>query len=343
MRRSHKVPGDGPYEQAAAWHQKLKSRPADEAVRADFERWRAVPENGAAYASVARTWQAAGALAGASHPAHERRLSELLDEARRQRPFWRRTGPALAAASAVLSLALAAVVWFTGLTPGFGPETSAPEARTVYMTAVGERSTLTLDDGSQVALNTNSRLSVDFAEQVRRVILEDGQALFEVAHDASRPFVVQAGRHQVVALGTAFDVRVNAESVQVTLIDGSVRVEDSATAGAQPTRLDPGEQFVAGGPQQGEVHQARVEQVTSWRDGRLIFSDEPLHRAVAEVNRYSKRRIVLADEALAELRISGVFRTGRPDSFVDAVTSYFSTAVSRITADGDLVLQAAGG
>lgn len=89
------------------------------------------------------------------------------------------------------------------------------------------------------------------------------------------------------------------------------------------------------------MRSARVEQVTSWREGRLIFSDEPLARAVAEVNRYSTRKVRLVGGDLATLRVSGVFRTGRPDSFVAALSSYFPIEVES-DPDGDIVLRPAG-
>lgn len=342
MKRSTTATGDR-YDQAAEWHARLGRQDVAETDRREFERWHATPENAAAYAAITRTWEAAERLSGRVDGTAGARVSVLLDDARAEGPRRpSRHGSAVAALALLVILGVAVWALVAPLAPRPNPTASADETSATYVTAVGERSTLTLNDGSQVELNTSSRLSVEFGPDLRRVTLRDGQALFDVAHDPDRPFVVEAGSHRVVALGTSFDVRRNAGSVQVTLIEGSVRVEESTTTRARATRLDPGQQFVAA-DDGAEVRSARVEQVTSWRDGRLIFSDEPLGHAVAEVNRYSTRKIVLADPELAALRLSGVFRTGRPDSFVDAVTSYFSITSSRSSPDGDLVLHARSG
>jgi transmembrane sensor len=153
-----------------------------------------------------------------------------------------------------------------------------------------------------------------------------GQALFEVSHDSARPFTVEAADRQVTALGTIFEVRVDPGRVNVTLIRGKVVVDRSPEANGgydetriPPTILKPGQQFDAelGAPQ--KVAAVDIDRQLLWRNGFVEFDDEPLGRAVAEINRYSARPIVLSNDGVAALHVSGLFRTGSPDQFVDAI------------------------
>src|SRR5690606_12600450 len=118
---------------------------------------------------------------------------------------------------------------------------------TLYRTAVGERLAVTLDDGSVLTLNTDSRALVQYGDGIRGVTLEKGQALFEVAKNPELPFVVTAAGRKVTALGTAFDVRVTDDRLAVTLIEGRVAVEPTAPSSAikERTELAPGDQLIA--------------------------------------------------------------------------------------------------
>lgn len=226
----------------------------------------------------------------------------------------------------------------------------------VYQTAVGERLSVTLEDGSRVTLNTDSVLRPAFDAHERRVVLERGQALFEVAKDALHPFVVETSRRRFVAVGTAFDVRIDGGRVQVTMLEGTVRVERSApgateslsaadASSAMPVRLaaqsvvatiTAGEQLTVLDERQDRIQVAELDRVTSWRRGQVIFEASRLADAVAEINRYSPVQIELAEGALGDLRISGAFATGRPTVFVEAMTTYF--AVDATNVDDDTVL-----
>lgn len=357
MTRRVSLPGHDAYDQAAEWFVRLGRGALSRGDRRAFEHWYADPDNAAAYAAVERSWHLAGQAAAGESTSNAARRHGMIESARaggaRRRPRWLPAEQSSAkanlvrtAAATALAIVTGALLWsavtFSGRTTS-APDVAAsqPAPPETYVTAVGERSTVTLRDGSQVSLNTDSRLRVSYSASTRRLELLAGQALFEVTTDAQRPFIVVAGNHQVVALGTAFDVRLDAQTVQVTLIEGSVSVEGSAPDGktGRATRLDPGQQFRADGPEAPEVRHARLEQVTSWREGRLIFSDEPLAQAVAEVNRYSTRKIVLDDATLAALRVSGVFHTGRPDSFVEALTNYFGIVAAADPASGGIVLR----
>ena len=200
-------------------------------------------------------------------------------------------------------------------------------AGNVYTTEIGQRSTVTLDDGSILTLNTDSRVSLHYESGLRSVALERGQALFKVAKDRARPFVVDAGGRRVTALGTEFDVRVSERTFEVTLLEGRVKVtrEHDERESADPplAELQPGQQFVEVAKARPQVREADVKRVVSWRRGQVVFEDERLEDAVAEMNRYSRQQVVLGDERLASLRISGAFNTGDTGTFVEALVAYF--------------------
>lgn len=330
------------HEAAASWFLRLNGQGCSDADRDAFRAWRADPKNAAAYAAVEAAWVWSGSGANALEMRAHRQEARALP---RRRPW---PGMATAIVAAVILATAGILLWSparhsgdTQLAATPPAETPAPNAG-VYSTAIGERSTVTLDDGSVVFLNTNTRLRADYSADARKVVLLEGQALFEVAKHPERPFVVVAGDRRVTALGTAFDVRLDEDRFQVTLIEGRVRVEHrSDDAGARHsgrTELQAGQQLIDSALSGVEVRKAPVGRVTSWREGRLIFEDEPLAAAVSEMNRYSTTRILLDDPALERLRVSGVFRTGQPDVFVEALVAYFPIEVAPSSAKDEIVL-----
>ena len=327
-----------PYDVAAYWHGIFDEGEPDATQRERFEAWLAAdPRHRAAYASVERAW---GGIASAG--VDERILAmrrAALAAPRRPRRAWIR--PTAIAASFVVVAGLG-----VGVLLRQNPWSTDPNAAE-FATQVGERSSITLADGSAVVLDTDSRIKVAFDGQARRVQLLAGQAWFEVAKNQPRSFVVEAGDRRVTAHGTAFDVRLDDhDRVQVTLIEGRVSVEALNPSGAGPNiavnheDLLPGDQLVAAtGTRPATKRKTDVTKATSWREGQLIFDDDTLAAAVAEVNRYSAKKIVLADERLASLRMSGVFIAGHSDSFVETVTGNFPIKVTS-DSDGQLLLTA---
>jgi transmembrane sensor len=192
-----------------------------------------------------------------------------------------------------------------------------------YETRVGEQRDVVLSDGSKITLNTNTAVAVRYSRQRRYVVLERGEALFSVAHNASRPFDVAAAGTLTRALGTQFNVDVRSRKVTVSVIEGAVRVSmnelrdqvtsDVATAAAlskgEALELQPKEQILHQG-------KADISRIDAWQTRHLEFSDTPLADAVEEFNRYTVTRIVIGTPALAAVRISGVFRIGDTDGFL---------------------------
>jgi transmembrane sensor len=196
------------------------------------------------------------------------------------------------------------------------------EAPGVWMTGAEERRTFSLPDGSSVTLNASSRLGAEWLPHERRIRLLSGQALFRVAKDQSRPFIVTAGERTVTALGTAFDVRLTSDSLQVTLIEGQVAVKRLRLPAVQAIELAPSQQLRVVDGEGPTIRRVDAMAEAAWADGQVFFTDKSLPDAVAEMNQYSAKQVVAGRE-LAAFRVNGMFRSGNQDSFVTALTSYF--------------------
>ncbi len=337
---------------AAVWSETLRESGQDLRVRQSFESWRARdPAHAQAFERIEAARRTVDALADAPELLALR--NETLSRVAVQRVRWTRYVSAIAA---TLVVGITAMLMTTGHTWRDLPATvydgmrAAIQGETRYETAIGERLVATLEDGSTLTLNTASRAVVVFEDAQRTVTLERGQALFEVAKDPHRPFVVRAGDRRVTAIGTAFDVRLTDQMFEVTLIEGRVAVEPqtspSATAAAAPAwartapqraELTAGQQLVALAARAPIVRSADVRRVTSWRNGQVIFENDPLGSAIAEMNRYARKRVTLADPQLASLKISGAFDTGDTAVFIEALTQYFPIDV-RTQDDSTVIL-----
>lgn len=309
--------------------------PRDEVA---FARWLTDPINAASFA------RAEGAYARAGLCAAEPEILQLRAEALKPRPFARVAGPGLAAGLAAAAVACAVMAGVTlrpepqvtPQAPPTKPAITAPGSKR-YETRLGEQRRVRLDDGSMVSLNTGSVLQVSYTRQRRDVRLLKGQALFEVAHNSAWPFVVTAGDRQVTAVGTAFDVRLDGSVVSVVLVEGKVRVEPLRLKGLErlvprlaEEVLAPGERLVARqGVAEVRVAAADVQEATRWTEGQIVFRDDLLSAAAAELNRYSETRLLVADPRIAALRVSGVFSVSHPEYFIDAVTALYPVEVRR--------------
>jgi transmembrane sensor len=189
-------------------------------------------------------------------------------------------------------------------------------------TGVGERRQLRLPDGSVAFLNTATALSIRYSDVERRVALRAGEARFEIAKDPNRPFIVEAGSGEAQAVGTVFDVRRNGAEVAVLVVDGvvDVRVADKPAGRTGSVRVSAGEQASYGpdgrlaGPRTIDVAAA-----TAWYRGKLIFNRRPLGEVVAELERYRLGRVVIADQRLRQLEVTGVFDLDDADGLLRAV------------------------
>lgn len=328
-------------EAAAYWLMRISSDDYGPKERAAFEAWHSeCPEHADAFARAKR-----GLAVVDSHLTDPRLASLGAEVLAETMPLNRLSRSWVSvAAAAILALAVGIVVLLSlQERPGLSPSQVAVKAG-IFETAVGERSTVSLADGSTIVLNTASRLKVDFSPDERKVILLSGEALFEVAKDSNRPFVVEAGDRRILALGTTFDVWLDEEkSIRVTLVEGRVSVDEIADQKASPdfdealldrNELIPGEQLTVVANEPTIVALADIKRVTSWRDGNLVFRNDPLTIAVKEINRYSTMQLVLADDPrLEEIGISGVFDTGHSASFVLALQTIYPVTAQQVSAN----------
>ena len=288
------VPGPRALSEAEHWFARRLGR-ARVSEQLAFERWHAAPGNAAAYAQVERMWQDIGGLdAYAELQAMSAEALRATDPRRRRERPWA-LPLALAASVAVCVVALG--FWSGMQTPSVPPQ--------VYATAPHERDTVTLADGSRLQLNGDTEVSVRLDDAQRMLVLQRGEAVFEVAHDSLRPFKVTAGGGEVTALGTRFQVRRQTNHVTVTLLEGAVQLEHKG-AGEQ-VRMAPGDQATYGQGGVLAVREVDPDVVSSWTRGRLLFRATPLAEVVEEVNRYGTPHLRLADPALGELPLSGTF------------------------------------
>jgi transmembrane sensor len=278
--------GDARRASAADWFVRLAAPDLGEDELAAFDGWLADPANAYVYdetLAVALELEAAAPAMAAA--LKSRRPGRALAGRR----VWLAAGTVAAAAAVVLAVA-----------PG-GP--SAPERS--YVTARGAQRSMTLADGSTIDLNAGSALKVSLGPHERRVELERGEAVFDVAHDPGRPFVIAAGDRRVRVVGTRFDVRRREGRLSVSVERGLVQVEP--LGGGHAYRLRPGQrldhQEGAAGVAVTAVDPAQIE---SWKTGRLIYRDRPLAEVVADLNQQFATPIRIEDPALGETPVSGV-------------------------------------
>ena len=185
-----------------------------------------------------------------------------------------------------------------------------------FNTNVGEQRTIALKDGSMVLLDTATKIEVRLSAHRRNIELVQGRAHFEVAKDTSRPFVVAGGERSVTAVGTVFDVARAPDQTSVLLTEGKVLLR----YGEASRFMVPGDRVVFRGDRM-TIDRPAVDAQTAWLTGRTVFEAQPLLEVVAELNRYSSRPLVLGDRKVAEMRISGTYKTGDVGAFAVSVSS----------------------
>jgi len=260
-----------------------------------------------AYRLVERAWMIAGTI-----PQEPEMLTAPEQDAANDggRSRWRRY--LALAASLLLVFTVSWTVYQDGM-PG-GP---AQDQR--FRTGAGQTTTVTLPEGSVVTLDAETEMRLRETSSERRVDLVGGRAFFRVAADPSRPFIVNAGGKSVRAIGTAFEVSFEHGNMIVTLAEGKVRVEETGSGSGSGTDMAPGGQLVIGADHNWTLRRVDVAKETSWTEGRLIFMNDPLSEAVAEMNRYSTRKLVFKDGQIPQKEVVGVFEAGDVEGFVKAM------------------------
>ena len=199
-----------------------------------------------------------------------------------------------------------------------------------YRTPVGGHEIISFSDGSKIELNTNTVLRTRMTTSERLIWLEKGEAYFQVKHDPAHPFIVVAGQHRITDLGTKFLVQRDAGNLEVALLEGRVRyVNDADGPNLKATLLNPGEVITATTSTMFVTHRPKLAlaKELSWRKGLLIFDNTPLAEAAGQINRYNRRKVVIADQTVARMTIDGAFPTDSVQAFTDAAQTLFNLRV----------------
>ena len=197
------------------------------------------------------------------------------------------------------------------------PASLLGEPSQTYTTAKGEHRTVTLEDGTRVDLNAGTRMTVTLARHERRVTMARGEAVFDVAADHARPFLIAAGDRTVRVVGTRFDVRRRDGELSVTVDRGVVEVRPNEDAPGKAFRLHPGQRLDhREGAAEARIRAVEPSDVFAWRNGRLIYRDRPLGEVVADLNQQYARQISLEDPAMAATRFSGVLVLDDQDAVI---------------------------
>jgi transmembrane sensor len=299
-------------EQAAYWYLKLQEPDVSaEEIDAALE-WQADPENSAAFQRVEAFGQAW---------ARQRQVAREVGP----RPEWR-DGSLVAASSVVrggttrrilaaASVAIAAVGgWFA-----FSQwrETASPPAQEYYSTTIGQIRTVRLADGSELTLGGATSVRVELASRVRRIVMGDGEALFKVAKDSQRPFIVEVPNGSAQAVGTMFNVHRGPDDATVTVLEGTVRVMPPIWQSAEGAAVRAGAQVsLSSDGRLGAVTQVDPQDAMGWHSGRLVFRNRTLRSIVADLNRYSSKPVMLAAADAAEKHLTATVKLSEMEEWL---------------------------
>jgi len=312
-------------EQATLWLQRMHAATADERVVEAWLDWcTRDPLNQQAFDEIVAVWELSGKLQLAPPAAAT--------------PSMRSRRQVLAASVAALGATLAGSAWWFNRDAGgmLQSKLSSP---------VGRNSTHTLADGSVLELGGGTRVTVGIGARARRVALHAGELYVSVQHDLSRPFSVIVDKLQVIATGTAFNVLRTLAHTTVTVAEGSVKALYEGQGNAAPNvHVQSGQQLVHSQATGSLiVRQADPRNVTAWRSGWLSFDSEPLGEVIETVNRYTARRLVINDERVRALTLTGTAHIDRIESWVQGALPHALQVVVIQRPDGSRLISPRSG
>ena len=305
-------------DEAARWFVRLQEPVVDVEERQRFDAWLGEhPQHRDEFQVLQGLWSAADLVPAARLQA----LCEAPPARSKRRPLMR-----YAVAASVLAVALGLGL-FSGL--------KSPSPYTAeFSTALGERRQVALPDGSVIDLNSRSRVQVRYEQDLRHIELSEGEAMFSVEHDSSRPFVVASGNGKITVTGTRFDVRRDPAETRVVVEQGTVKVQGrdaaddefvSLTAGTG-TRVD-AKGFVTA------AYAVNPAELTAWRNGKLVFNNASLSEVAAEVSRYREKPLRVGNEKVGNLRLTSVFKSDNTDALLKVLPNILPVTV-RTLEDG---------
>jgi len=321
-------------EQAALWLVKMDSAQLNAEELSDFEAWINTSDFHLTYFNkMAKNWESLSALTPLAD-AYPIDSFKKAGSGSKNTNGWERflARPALAGYAMAILLSVTIILkWDVTKTQ-------------TYQTAAGEHASYTLDDGSMIALNTNTQITVRYSKHRRIVNLEHGEANFEVAKNKERPFIVEAGGGLVWAVGTVFDVRSINNSVDVVVSEGTIKVYSDISANSHSVALNvpvvssSTEAIVTAG--NGIQYQKIVGKIIpltekarmirlAWINGSLIFDGETLEKAIEEISRYTNTKIIISDSDIKSMRIGGHYKIKDIDALLFTLGKSFNIKVSK--------------
>lgn len=306
--------------EAGLWIARLEADDCTADDEVAFEKWLSEDSSHEqAFKELQNIWGDIGALGRAARQGGHSQAAQLAanEGPRPASRNWIRWGMA-AAATILLAVASLPVV----------TEKIAPQNH--YQTATGEQKIIKLADGSTADLNTDTKLSVDYTPSARIIRLDKGEALFNVAHDKTRPFTVYTEGGAITAVGTSFNVRNRHGKVSVTVLEGTIEVAKAAKS----RRVTVGQTISYANTALSATRKASTQEIQrteGWQKGRLVFDGMRLDDIVEEMNAYLPGHIVIMDEHLAGLEGGGVFKLGDADSAIGALERALPVKAVRIT------------
>ena len=324
-------------DEAREWLIRLRFDDVDAETMAAWEAWLAQPDARTAYDRALNAWSLAG-LTPARRPASLQLATDRYDPAQsiqqwrgRHRRRSRFAGPLAAGVLIALALGIGGRMWWTA---------SGVEPVQSFATERAEHRDARLSDGSEILLAAMTDLQVSYDRQSRAVAFDRGEALFKVAKDPARPFVVSTPRGNFTAVGTAFNVDVRGEDVELFVTEGVVSVNPMFKGRSRPAsdaiRVSAGQRLVVSGSSSNLVlYEGEAAPSRLWWEGRLEYRDAPLGAVIADVNRYTLRPIVLGSPGLDKLTYTGTVLLDAADTWAFGLVGAFPVAVE---SQGDKVV-----
>ena len=324
-------------DEAAAWIARLSSDQLTSEDRHRFSCWlNASPEHKLAFDQMSALWgsldsvcslpSAKDMLESANNQAPNVCVPEIKHTEKLIHKFWTK-GKGAIAASFLLVAVLAVIIPLSSPSPEV-PSHQVQAAVEVlrYSTLVGERREIALNDGSVIELNTNSVVEVHFDAKKREISLLQGEVYFDVAKDRARPFIVNTGNGEVMAIGTAFNINRYDDKTIVTVTEGTVAVRNAQQdeSLSKPSYVAPNQKVVINESGLGRILAIPRGENIEWMSNTVVFNEMPLPVALAEVGRYLPFDIHLTDPSLSQIKVSGTFSLGSPQATLEAIVATFN-------------------
>lgn len=324
------------HDEASAWIARLSSDKLTHDDQQRFSCWlNTSPEHKLAFEQISALWgsldsvrllpSANDMLENANNQTSNVCIPEIKHAEKLTHNFWTK-GKGLMAASFLLVAILVVIPLSSPSTVVPSHQVQAAVDVTRYSTVVGERRKISLDDGSVIELNTNATVEVRFDEKKRKVSLRKGEAYFDVAKDRDRPFVVDTGNGEVMAIGTAFNINRYVDKTVVTVTEGTVAVRNILrdTILSKPSYVAPNQKVVIDEGGLGRVLATSRGENIEWMSNTVVFNEMPLSVALSEVGRYLPFDVLLTDPSLSQLKVSGTFSLGSPQATLEAIVATFN-------------------